>query len=1133
MVGVVAIAGFALMAGSKPLAQSPTVVSCGSVITAPGAYAVVADEICAADGIVIAASDVELDLGGFTLTGSPGEFFGLQAHRVTNVRITGGAFVAFNIGIWMTEASDVRIADVRSTHHESRGMLFQNVSRSAIVGCTSANNGLDGIELDVESDDNVIQGNTVSFNGLNGIQLRSTIFVQRASDRNQFVGNVVTFNGASGIRVFGGESHLVQGNTVTNNRDGIQFYVPQAARGTIIGNDTGGNQFLGLDVQGPGHLIQENYSVGNGRLDVRDRNLPECVNEWTDNVFVTDSEGDGIGAGCITGIDAADARAALSIQKTGPSTALPGQTIAYDITVRNPGVVPALGATLADLVPPGLVLHTAPPGCTAEVACNLGTLRLNSVTAVRLTFVVPAGYSTTSIVNTATVAAENADPRSASASTAITPLADVAVAVTVPTLNPHIGDDVPVTVTATNVSAATVSTATIHVTLPPVLKLKGIAPAQGTFDQAAAQWTLGPLSPAASAALTLMTEVADAGAPSVLAALETASPGDINPSNNSAQLALSIYDPWRTVADLHVTIDGPAIVVPGGTAQYSVRGVNFGSTYALDETIGVAVPPGTTFRAVSSSFGSVCTAPPVGASGEIRCVWSGQSVVGVGRPRELAVTLGFDGVAEGTAFPVTATIDSQTEDPTRHNNVATALTTVTTGPAADLEVTGAFLPSGLPAEVVDFRRPTLAMRFHVRNVGAVPVTAARLQGAVRTADGRSALAITGAAPSQGTIDPVAGAWDVGTLAPGAVATLDVQATVLWRTRLSLELRRVETAPADGHAANDRALLSMDVLPPDGGGRYVAIGNTDAGPKGEVLVGGGLLETSQVQIFDAAGALELAFLAYDPRFPGSVRLAACDIDRDGRDEIVTAAGRTGGGPHVRIFRRTIDGRVIEVTSWYTIDKHYRGGVYVACADVDGDAVPDIVTGTGDEGPAIVQIWRPALETGTVEEVARGTLSDIAPGFGVRVAACDVTGDGRADIVTAPVGGSPPLVRIFDVASKSVVHAFMAARPGEAVGLQVACGDVIPGGGRELLVGLEVAGSPIVRAYQPDGTLLGEAMAFAPTPGGGVRVAAGEFDGEPSLQEFALASGHGAAPQVQVGSAADGVTILLRLVPFELP
>lgn len=115
------------------------------------------------------------------------------------------------------------------------------------------------------------------------------------------------------------------------------------------------------------------------------------------------------------------------------------------------------------------------------------------------------------------------------------------------------------------------------------------------------------------------------------------------------------------------------------------------------------------------------------------------------------LTLTVDpGAAAGLLLPVTATIDNVTPDTTRHNNTATALTTVTLDPVlADLEVTAAFLPSGLPTQIVDPNNNRVIMRFQVRNVSATPVASARFQAMERTSDDAPALAITGATVSQG------------------------------------------------------------------------------------------------------------------------------------------------------------------------------------------------------------------------------------------------------------------------------------------------------------------------------------------------------------------------------------------------
>lgn len=828
--------------------------------------------------------------------------------------------------------------------------------------------------------------------------------------------------------------------------------------------------------------------------------------------------------------------AELSITKTGPASILAGAPVVYSLTVSNAGPSAALAVVLADSTPGGLTFVSATAPCGGGFPCALGNVAPGSTVVIQATYAASATLSGV-IANTASVTTTTANTGTGETIDTvlvpvIKPTTDIAVLLSAATLTPLIGGDLELVTYAVNASADAVSAATVGLTLPPLLKVKSATPSQGTFDTITGIWTVGPLTSAAFSTLTLVVEVSDGGPQLVRAALASATPPDTNPADDVAEVTLSVYDPFRTVADLGVTISGPAIVAPGAPALYAIRSANFGSTHAVDETITVTTPPSTTFAAVAGSFGSVCTTPAVGSPGTITCTWTGQTVVGASRDVTLTLTVDSS-AAEGHTLTVAADVANVTEDPTLQNNTATALTTVTTDPAsADLEVLGGFLPSGLPATIAAPGQLT-TFRFQVRNTSAVPVTTARLQARLLIADTLPALAITGAVVSQGAIDGVAAAWDVGLLAPGATATVDLTATVIRSARIQFELRRAASAPADPNAANDVATLAFDVIAINGGGRYVAFANTDAGATGQLLVAGGELETPQVQIFDAAGVRQGAFFAYDPRFPGGVRVAACDLDGDGRDDIITAAGRPDGGPHLRIFQRSIEGRINEVASWYTISEDYRGGAYVACGDVDGDQVPEVITGTGIEGPAIVQVWKPSLATGTVQEVVRGTLGDILPNFGVRVATCDVNGDGRREILAVAAGGSPPLVRIFDLATASLLRAFPGAQPNEALGLQVACGDVLPGGGNEILVGLEIGGSPIVRAFSTDGVFLGEYLGFAPTPNAGVRVAVGELDGDPTLEEFALASGLNAAPQVLVGSARAGVTILLRLLPLEIP
>ena len=293
-----AVAAIALGSQAPVLTLQPTVVGCGSVITAPGHYALSADETCSGYGIMIAASGVHLDLAGFTLTGpgdppGQGDSDGVRAEGVNDLHITGGALVAFDDGIDMVNVSNLRVTNVNVTGNSHAGMVLDNVDDSRITGCDASNNFAQGIGIGIGSDDNEVIGNTASFNGTDGVT-----FFGSSNNRNRIIGNTTTGNGKSGIDPSVGVDQLVQGNTVTGNHTGI--FVPfDETTATIVGNVVTGNAtgiHAGVSF---GSRIQGNLVLGNSIVDMRDDNLPDCVNNWKGNTFVTDNEGDGPGAGCI------------------------------------------------------------------------------------------------------------------------------------------------------------------------------------------------------------------------------------------------------------------------------------------------------------------------------------------------------------------------------------------------------------------------------------------------------------------------------------------------------------------------------------------------------------------------------------------------------------------------------------------------------------------------------------------------------------------------------------------------------------------------------------------------------------------------------------------------------------------
>ena len=286
----------------------------------------------------------------------------------------------------------------------------------------------------------------------------------------------------------------------------------------------------------------------------------------------------------------------------------------------------------------------------------------------------------------------------------------------------------------------------------------------------------------------------------------------------------------------------------------------------------------------------------------------------------------------------------------------------------------------------------------------------------------------------------------------------------------------------------------------------------------------------VRVFDANGNGGSGFFAYDAGFGGGVNVAVGDIDGDGRGDIVTGAG-PGGGPNVRV-RRLAPATTRAASS--PTPPTFAGGVHVAAGDVDGDKRAEIITGAGPGGGPHVRVL-------DVSGNDRGGFMAYDPRFvgGVHVAAGDIDGDGRSEIVTGAGPGGGPNVRVFDsngglsraswptsrrsrrrerrggrrrrrqparhrhrcrpgrwpagegvrpaATSKS---SFYAYDPGFWGGVQVAAGAL---GAARIVTGAGPGGGPHVRIFDVSGNHRSSFFAYDPGYGGGVNVAVGNVDG----------------------------------------
>lgn len=246
----------------------------------------------------------------------------------------------------------------------------------------------------------------------------------------------------------------------------------------------------------------------------------------------------------------------------------------------------------------------------------------------------------------------------------------------------------------------------------------------------------------------------------------------------------------------------------------------------------------------------------------------------------------------------------------------------------------------------------------------------------------------------------------------------------------------------------------------------------------------------VKIFNGQnGNFTDSFLAYPNTFLGGVRVALGDVNGDGTPDIITGAG-PGAGPHVKVFNGT---NGAEIRAFFAFDPTYTGGVFVAAGDVDGDGKADIIVGSGvtSGGGAVVRVFR---GTDLVQLASFLPYSAIFNG-GVYVAAGDVNGDGLADIITG-AGAGKPHVRVFHGRTLSLLESFLAYPATDlAGGAYVAAGDVNGDGRADIIVGSGTGASPRVKVFSgKNGNELRSLFPYEAAFIGGIRVAAGDVNGD---------------------------------------
>jgi hypothetical protein len=299
-----------------------------------------------------------------------------------------------------------------------------------------------------------------------------------------------------------------------------------------------------------------------------------------------------------------------------------------------------------------------------------------------------------------------------------------------------------------------------------------------------------------------------------------------------------------------------------------------------------------------------------------------------------------------------------------------------------------------------------------------------------------------------------------------------------------------------------------------GGVRVAAGDVDGDGRADIIAGSGV-GGAQVKVFSGKSHEEIrSFVPYDTRFSGGVFVAAGDVDGDGLADIITGAD-AGAGPHVKVF----NGRSgAEFKSFSPFLATFSGGVRVAAGDLDGDGRADIIASGGPGGGTVK-----AFSGKTGDEM--GELAPYGAQYagGVFVAAGDIDGDRLADVITGAGAGAPGgHVRVFDGRTGSELNAFDAFPASFTGGVRVAAGDLDGDGVTDIITGTG-AGATHVKAFSGrDGSVLHSFFPYGDSFSGGVFVGSGDINGD-GLDDIVTGADSGVGPHVKVFSGQTGAEL----------
>jgi uncharacterized repeat protein (TIGR01451 family)/fimbrial isopeptide formation D2 family protein len=474
----------------------------------------------------------------------------------------------------------------------------------------------------------------------------------------------------------------------------------------------------------------------------------------------------------------ADLAVAKTVDVIGPEI---GDPIQFTVSVTNNGPDAATNVVVADALPAGLTFVSAAPtqGDYDHSAgiWTVGSMARGATVSMVVDATVALGGSYT---NTATVSGDQYDPEPANnvAHVSLTSrTADIAVTKTVDDSTPNVGDTVTYTVTVTNNGPDPASQLVVTDAIPDGLTLVSAAPDRGTYVAATGAWTIGNLALNGSVSMVVKARVTASGRIDNVVAVTALLQTDPVSTNDSATATIDV----PAAADLAVakTVDVAHPDV-GSNVTYTVTATNNGPDDATGVKVTDVLPAGLSF-----------------VSADPAADWAGDTwTVGALDDGASATLTLVATVADPGTIKNTATVGGNQYDPEPANNSAS----VSFDQLVDLAV----------KKTVDDATPNVGgiatFTVTVSNLGPGTATGVVINDPVPTG-----LSFVGNTPSQGDYSAAGGVWNVGTIADGASATLQIQALVVGSGAMTNTASVAAVDEPQTSSANDEG--SATVTPP--------------------------------------------------------------------------------------------------------------------------------------------------------------------------------------------------------------------------------------------------------------------------------------------------------------------------------